>query len=312
VVIICYIIFIQYNVKEGATSCESKIPGSVKFHSEIGYKKFEELAKTKKFADAFKALNSRTQITKHREKFRYKLSIDKRYLKVKTETNVQYVYEIKKKKLELISKCSFSGETFTTISKEGFGEVITDLIKITSNDFAYFIENPLFNLPPTDIGYSFMNDPTNCVSLNIDFYGNDNDVNENCPSNPGYFKLLKNELDDSSCFYLCTAETHPTDYKNAKNVRMVFESERFKNKDNTTPKLIDNNANLLTDMQSGNQYIYAANYILKTKLQTDIVTDPYVEFEGSHENLQLFTNNFINIASGKSKNKIYGWIGPSS
>jgi hypothetical protein len=171
-------VFIRHSVKEGATTCNLKIPPGVNFHSKIGYNKFKQLAQSgssndkKKIGDAFKALNSRKQINKNIKKFIYELSLDKQYLKVNNKTNSQYLYKIENNKLTFMEKCKFSGENFTTIKKEGFGgfgEEISDLIEITSDDFTYFIENPLFDLTSSNIGYSFMTDPTNCETLNFNY-----------------------------------------------------------------------------------------------------------------------------------------------
>jgi hypothetical protein len=323
-------IFIQYNFKEGATTCNFNISPGVKFHSRISYNKFKELAeknsnsKKKIFGDAFKALNARKRINKSIKHFTYELSTDKKYLKVTSKHNDKFLYKIEDNNLTFVKKCKFSGENFTTIKKEGFGEEISDLIEITSKDFEDFIENPLFDLTSSDIGYSFMTDPTNCNSLNISFYGNNKVVNQSCPNKTGVFENLKTKLatiDVSSSAYLCTASTEPTNYLIGKEKYpynwYIQGSDSFKNQDNPpSPSIlvenVPNNKTLLTKDRQGNQLLYAANYILKTKLQTDIANDPYDEFEVAHENLQDFANNVINILSGNSENKIYGWIGPSS
>jgi hypothetical protein len=328
VIVICYSLsyFIHtFQFKEGATNCNLNIPKGVSFHGKINYAKFDRLARSnhdkKIFGTAFSILNSYIKTLSGKENqlesksIIYELSKDKQYLKITIPKDRQYLYKIENSTLSQMSTCSLS-DSFSTI-KEGLTlntDQSIDVIELTKKDFNYFINNPLVDLPSSDIGYNFMNDQDNCFSITNALYGN----NSKCLTT-GVFKQIIQTLDASSSLYFCTASKEPTDCSNGQqkypNLALTLKSNDIKNQDNTPAQLVVNdskNVTLLKNGQFANQALYALNYILKTKLQTTVVKDPYSEFSLTHDKINDFANNVISILTGNSSNKIYGWIGTST
>jgi hypothetical protein len=277
VVIICYIIFIQYNVKEGQNDMGD-------FHSKISYSKFEKLSTSqkKKFGPPFGALknfinkNFKNKLTlsiaelKNRSgSDNYQVSYNNKYLKWTLKNGVEYFFEIIDETLTPISK------NRSNVSSKKIDDC---MLILTKEDFDYAREKNVFEGVDTKFkpGYDQL--------LDIDQKDENNQI-----ANPIIGGLYYNL--DYSMYISC----------NDIDVKYEFMDSPFHK--NGSYKDV-------RDEKTRQAYNTLTDYLLNTKLITFDIKDPYFYFEIVHDNLTVLHDTIKDILTNENTTKQFSiWVG---